>query len=264
MLVNTPLKNNLCPRAADNIMYLCIDFDGVIADGVNECLIVSWLAWHSKKIPDNLQGLLESIPAEFQNNFRKLRNYVRFDAHFMAPHLISTEAKINSQRDFDETFATLDGDLTRQFTSRFQNTRNTLRTYHTDEWLAFHTVYPGMQSIFDNDHKIFIISGKDANSISAICQTNNIQINNENIYGGLMSKKEVLSALLARSKNENHQIIFCDDNLPNVIESKTLGINTYWAGWGYHSEEHVELAKKESIHSTSLSQFLLMIKKLEP
>lgn len=241
-------------------MYLCVDFDGVIADGANECLIVSWLAWHNKNSPNNLRELLESIPAEFKKSFRHLRNYVRFDAHFIAPYLISTADKINSQSDFDTSFAKFNDDQVEYFTYKFKTIRKTLRTHHSEEWVAFHTIYPGMQSLFETDHEIFIVSGKDADSISSICQKSNIQINSENIFGGLTSKTEVLNALLARSKPGHHQMIFCDDNLPNVIDSKALGINTYWADWGYHSEEHVELAKQESIHSTSLEQFLSMVK----
>ena len=54
-------------------------------------------------------------------------------------------------------------------------------------------------------------------------------------------------------------MIFCDDNLPNVIESRNLGVKTYWAGWGYHTEEHLQIAYKEAIEPTSLSQFLSKI-----
>ena len=237
-------------------MYLCLDFDGVIADGIDECLVVSWLAWHNKTIPECPQNLLDSIPAKFRQEFNRLRSYVRHDEHFMAPFAISTSNQLRSQRDFDSVFSTLDDDLIKQFTTKFQKTRMKLRHIHPDEWLAFHTLYAGIQSLFMAGHTIFIVSGKDTESIHEICKTNNIQIEKNKIFGGLKSKTEVLQTLFTQSKINKVRMIFCDDNLPNVISSKALGIKTYWARWGYHTEEHLEIAKNKSIDSASLDLFL--------
>ena len=250
----TPLNNII-----ENPMYLCLDFDGVIADGADECLIVSWLSWHERSIPNKPEQLLDSISADFRLHFKKLRCYVRHDEHFIAPYIIPVTNNIHSQQEFDSSFAGFDLALVKDFSQRFVQTRSNLRNSRADAWLALHSLYPGIKNIFKSAHKIFIVSGKDTESIIAICKDNNINIDKNQVFGGLSNKTEILKILFTQSKDNKCKMIFCDDNLPNVIESRNLGVKTYWAGWGYHTEEHLQIAYKEAIELTSLSQFLSKI-----
>lgn len=237
-------------------MLLCLDFDGVIVDGVDECLMVSWLAWHRNPVPDTLDSVLCDVADDFRDSFEKLRNYVRHDRHFIVPFFVDNGVDIREQSDFDNLFSMINESAVEKFATAFQHIRKELRRNQPVLWHALHRVYPGIESVFESDHSIYIVSGKDTESINAICKRNNMRVDAKNVFGGLTNKVDVLNALFNQSKAKETAMIFCDDNLRNVLESISIGISTIWAGWGYSTEEQVVAAKRKDIYPTSISEFV--------
>ncbi len=246
-------------------MFLCLDFDGVVVDGANECLIVSWLAWNKQEIPDIPEAVLKQIPTSFKEMFKLQRNYIRFDGHFIVPYVLNENSEniINGQSGFEKAFSKIKKEAIDSFTVAFQETRRKLRSKNPDAWFNLHTVYPGIKTVFNSNKEIFIISGKDKDSIRAICDKNNLLINSNNIWGSLKSKIEVLEMLFKQAKEKNSSMVFCDDNLPNILESKILGISTIWAGWGYNTQEHIDIAKEKSIIAYTVTDFIKSIEKTQ-
>ena len=235
---------------------ICLDLDGVVTDGINECLIVSWVAWNRETMPDNPMDIIDRIPADFIEIFKIARNYVRHDGHFIVPYIIDDVDGIEliaNQDNFNNVFSSIDSNLVDQFSISFRETRKALRNDYPEIWYDLHRIYPGISELFELADELYIVSGKDSESIYAICGKNNITIDKSRIYGGLKSKKEVLDLLLLEAKGNNKNMIFCDDNLPNVIESDQLGIQSFWAGWGYKTEEHEEIAKQMNIKPVTIS-----------
>lgn len=235
-------------------MLLCMDFDGVVANGANECLIVSWLAFHENPVPVEPGLILEEIPIEIKRKFLYLRNYVRHDGHFIVPYMDIGDIKC--QEEFEEVYVGIGRNLVEKFSRLFQDIREEIRSRYADEWFGFHVFYPKIKRIFDQGHDIHIVSGKDTESIRAILERESIVFDPEKVHGGLRSKATVLKTLYLSSKNERQDMLFIDDNLPNVIESRSLGIPTVWADWGFNTPEHLKLAKIHEIKATGLNEFL--------
>ncbi len=245
-------------------MFLCLDFDGVVVDGVDECLIVSWVAWHKQKTPKDPKTVLKKIPTSFKQMFRLYRNYARYDGHFIVPYILKNNAKIaiEKQLDFQDFFSTIDKETVDNFTTIFQKTRQQFRDENPNAWFGLHSLYSGIEAVFGSNQQLFIVSGKDKESICAICDENKISISPENVFGGLKSKVEVLKLLYKQANEQKVLMVFCDDNLLNVLESKSLGISTIWAGWGYKTQEHLDTAKNKSIDAYTVPELLKSIEKI--
>ena len=66
---------------------IALDFDGVICDGLDECLLVSWLSFADRVQPSDGIPLLDTIPSSFKDRFARCRNFVRHSGHFIIPFL---------------------------------------------------------------------------------------------------------------------------------------------------------------------------------
>lgn len=126
-----------------------------------------------------------------------------------------------------------------------------------------HGLYSGIEAVFDSNQQLFIVSGKNKESICAICDENKISISPDNVFGGLKSKVEMLKSLYKQANEQKVPMVFCDDNLPNVLESKSLGISTIWARWGYKIQEHLDTVKNKSIDAHTVPEFLKPIEKIQ-
>ena len=237
-------------------MLLCMDFDGVVVDGSNECLIVSWLAFHNKGVPKDPTMVLDGIPSTLSMKFNNLRNYVRHDGHFIVPYLFNGDLKIGNQEDFDQVFSSIKPSIIQEFSRVFQSIRRKIRQDHAGAWFSYHNFYPNIRTVFNQGHDIHIVSGKDTPSIQAILEKNNIFLGRDKIHGGLRTKISVLKSLYQDSLSQHGDMIFIDDNLPNVLESSALGIRTLWADWGFNTVEHLRTAKMHAIKATTLSEFI--------
>jgi len=150
-------------------MIVALDFDGVIFDGTNECLLIAWNVFKKNRVKDFNIEVFDKIPTKFNILFKKLRNFVRHDGHFLVPFYIK-----------------------------------------------------------------------------------------EKMQGGMSSKVLSLEAMKSEAISRGQKILFIDDNIDNVIESINIGVDSFWATWGYHTAEHINKAKqflikeveKENILST--------------
>src|SRR5690348_10081040 len=119
---------------------IALDFDGVLCDGVAECLLVSWLAFDGQVQPGASVALLETIPSSFKDHFARCRNFVRHSGHFIIPFL--SDASFETQADFDAAYRAVEAGRLDAFLRRFEACREQLRQDQPAQWLALHTLYP--------------------------------------------------------------------------------------------------------------------------
>jgi FMN phosphatase YigB (HAD superfamily) len=231
---------------------IALDFDGVIADGIKECLLVSWAAFHGLQENEFHDNTLAQIPTDFIKRFRFLRNFVRHDGHFLVPFLKSA-SKIHNQNEFTSIYEKSTILEREAFRHRFVNYRNNVRKKYRDYWMELHTVYDPVIQLLACSKNIRIVSGKDTTSIATLLSFKGIDLPVEYIHGRITNKKGILQKLAIEAQGN---LIFCDDNIMNVLEATRLGIVSIWALWGYHTDEHERLAHENGIFGTDIDQFL--------
>lgn len=229
-------------------MLLALDFDGVVVDGLDECLLVAWNVFHGRAIDDFNRDALHAIPEEFRNKFRLLRSYVRHDGHFIVPFHDDGTAPVDSGS-FSERYAAMPSDFRNEFRQAFMAYREAARQLHPEFWAQLHTLLIDIEGLFSLGHEVKIVSGKDAQSISAILCQHGLHLADSDIFGRMTDKREVLTHLKDEANRKGQNMTFVDDNIENVIEAAQLelGINALWANWGYRSPDHQAMASSYAV-----------------
>jgi len=238
-------------------MIVALDFDGVIFDGTNECLLIAWNVFKKNRVKDFNIEVFDKIPTKFNILFKKLRNFVRHDGHFLVPFYIKEKMEINSDC-FYRVYESIPQQVRLEFRENFNKYRSRVRKVYSTYWLGLHKKLINLEDIINLNIDVRIISGKDTDSIFFILQSNNINLSKEKIQGGMSSKVLSLEAMKSEAISRGQKILFIDDNIDNVIESINIGVDSFWATWGYHTAEHINKAKqflikeveKENILST--------------
>lgn len=235
---------------------IALDFDGVVCDGLNECLLTAWNTWHGLSTDAFDPSTLAEIPAEFVRRFSYCRNFVRHSGHFVMPFLFEFST-FKSAKDFEEMFAAVPTESVDRFLKRFEDYRADVIKMRYAEWLGMHKYYDGMVDVLSNEaNEIFIVSGKDQHSIIEILLAEGVTIPEERIYGSQKNKVPTLEKIADQVDRSHVDIRFYDDNLPNVLDAKSKGFQALWAGWGYQTDNDIEMARYEDVRPIELSHFV--------
>ncbi|MFS3137135.1 VOC family protein [Gluconacetobacter sacchari] len=231
---------------------LAFDFDGVIADGVDECLLVSWIARHDLGLDAFSPGGLDSVPNSFRDEFSRLRRFVRHDGHFLVPFIGDTK-DIDDAIAFGQRYDSIPESEREGFREKFVAIRTAARKADEGYWFSLHRTFPEVvRTIALLRGDIQIVSGKDGLSIIEILRNQDIHVDDAAVFGRLTSKRGVLTELLEVARGRGEELVFVDDNLANVIEAIQLGARGLWATWGHHSDDDVIRAKRENVPIVTL------------
>ena len=238
---------------------IALDFDGVLCDGLAECLLVSWLSFADRVQPGNGVALLDRIPSSFKDHFARCRNFVRHSGHFIIPFL--SGATFETQADFDAAYRTVEAGALEAFLRRFEACRKQLRQEQPAQWLALHTLYPGVRSALQAARlPLFIVTAKDTASVLAILEAAGVLFGEDRVYGGVTAKVAAFQHIARQSGCSPERIAIYDDNVFNVAEACGAGFDAIWATWGYSSAEHQRIAVSKSLPSVSLDEFLMRLR----
>ncbi|WP_447885908.1 hypothetical protein [Serratia fonticola] len=240
-------------------MLLALDFDGVVVDGTDECLLVAWNVFHDRGLKVFSQNGLLDIPKAFVERFRSLRSHVRHDGHFIVP-FFANQAQL-SGRGFIEIYESIPLGTRQEFRQSFVEYRSQVRTMLPGFWAELHRPLIDIQYLFQLGHEIRIVSGKDAESISMIMRLFNQSLPASAIHGRMTSKVDVLSLIKNEAYIQGIRMAFIDDNIENIIEAKQLGITCYWPDWGYKNSEHVEMASAHGIPPVTSEHLFEILRK---
>ena len=237
---------------------IALDFDGVLCDGMDEYLLVSWLAFAERDHAGDSFALLNTIPSGFRDHFTRCRNFVRHSGHFIVPFLFP--ASFETQADFDAAYQSIETGKLEAFLERFNACRAHLRQGQPEQWLALHTLYPGVGPALKAARlPLFIVTGKDTASVLAILEAAGVNFEKDRVYGGLTEKLTAFHDIMRRAGCKAQSIAFYDDNVLNVAEARGEGFDAIWATWGYGSPEHQRIAASQSIPSVDLDRFLMRL-----
>ncbi|MDV2997317.1 MAG: hypothetical protein N4J56_007022 [Chroococcidiopsis sp. SAG 2025] len=236
---------------------IALDFDGLICDGLNECILVTWNGYYGKDLSAFSDRGLASIPVEFVERFKHCRNFVKHLGHFIVP-LVDSTTPIVSQDDFQAIYAAIAPEAVERFMKKATEYRHWSRQEKPAEWLRHHSLYPGMKRFLSQTDlsMTYIVTAKDSKSVREILSSAGIKFDESRIFGEQKLKIAALQQITDLEKIPPYCLHFFDDNVLNVVEAQKAGYSSYWATWGYNAPHHFHIAQESSISSISLTEFL--------
>jgi phosphoglycolate phosphatase-like HAD superfamily hydrolase len=241
------------------------DVDGVIVDSTLECLVIAWNAYiEYAKLEKEKIELPEQAPMEFQMHFKSIRNYVRSMDEYLVV-FSSKEGEINDQKSYEEALSKLDKNALKDYGDKFFHERENYKKRGLQKWIKLHTVYKGVTGLIESIDKIFnvyVVTGKDKESVLDFFKYLNINIDANKIYDKYAAKNKLLSLEMI-SKKEHlsaESIFFLDDNVTHLKTPLENGYQVIMAKWGYGMKEHFEMAESLHIPILDISEVLEYVK----
>jgi len=233
-----------------------LDFDGVLCDSTPECVVTAWNTWQ-----DHFAHCPNEVPVVYRTAVEEGRNYVKTAGEYLILLESACDSiPIVSQEDYDSAFQKHRCQIA-AFAERFFIARDRLRREDENHWIALHEIYEGIpeslrQGVSNMD--CYIVTGKDACSVKLFLQKMDVGIPDARIYDK-DAAHDKLSAIRTISENSNvplSSIALLDDNVNHLLPALDAGCYAAMAGWGYHSEEHLKLAKTRGIPVLGLSNWI--------
>lgn len=221
-------------------MLYALDFDGVIADSMDECLQTSYSAY--RRVNKESGRLLSPNPdSEATSLFKMRRGFVRPSRNFFAlwEWILFDPQKNYSIMTF-EGFADGLGAILDTFEIEFHKIRANAINEKSENFVEQNPLFFGVKEIWkDLPKPLYIVSTKDEESISLILRSHNLEV--RGIYGrGSGPKSETLTKLANSNGIPSTDIYFVDDNFQHVNDVASTGARVALAMWGYGPFENFQ------------------------
>lgn len=243
------------------------DFDGVVCDSTDECMITSWNTWQKW----NGRNLQRRQVVDFTKDeilkFRKLRPRVRgAGEYFILNKILDEKIEIKSQDDYEFLLANNRENI-QKFKALFLSERQVFRASHSTDWILLHEVYPDVIDVLRNlnlRNRLYIATLKDFLSIRMILDYYSVNIEDFKILdeAKIVSKLDALERILKLSDSKKGELVFFDDNVTHLFESFSNGFEVYLTAWSNPIPEYLEQAEKTGIPIVrNIEQLNLIINK---
>ncbi len=213
-------------------MVVAIDFDGVICDSIDECLLTSYRAYRSLRPSSPLPT---EVPETFRREFHARRGFVRPSGHYyLLWEWITGFPGIRlSPREFEALEAS-HREGVRAFEHAFHAARDAFREAAPADWLALNPLYPGVVDTWPAllAWPRYIVTTKDRAAVEAILSAHSLVASG--IFArGEMTKPDALRTICTRHGADPRDVVFVDDNALHLSDARATGVTTCLAGWGY-------------------------------
>jgi phosphoglycolate phosphatase-like HAD superfamily hydrolase len=235
------------------------DFDGVICNSTEECLITGYNAWMRYNGNKGFVRSVEEVPPALAEYFRPLRSLVRTGGQYFAIFNSFKNGRILSEADFDRACGRFVREMA-EFERLFFLCRSELRDADRGYWLdllaCYNGLLTGMARIMERTG-IYIVTGKDRDSVQAFLGRHSVTIPDNRIYdtNAARDKAAALETIAKNEKRPMADIIFLDDNINHLLHPRKAGCMVHLAGWGYHLPEHLQRAEIEGIDVLELNDW---------
>jgi len=235
---------------------LLLDFDGVIADSVDECRAVTWYA--GEQVDDQpLPDLLAQVPGWFTTRFDTLRPYSRTLDDFFVAKPGPRDVPITTQAMFDALKAQIASAAINEFATAATALRLRWRREQRPHWLAAHTIFDGVRELLERrSGAVFVITAKDAESSMEILTHFGLGGHIAGIIGEVSDKALAARCICLGRGVTPEQALFVDDNLTNVARVHAAGVPARWATWGWTTPEHASRAAGLQLAPITLDQLV--------
>jgi len=239
---------------------LALDFDGVIADSIEECLVVGYNAFVDYSRQESKIETLSALDKKVVDEAKRLRHFIRSGEDYVYIQLaLSEDIKMNTQDDFDN-FLNKYSQLKETFFNLFYQERKHFSVEKLNSWMQLNPMYEGMQHFLKESsgkNPLYIISTKKSEYIHKILEGHQITFPVKNIFHAHKdrSKLTIIHELLSKYNTEPSHFHFIDDQVDTLLKVELSQVHRYLAGWGYNNEEQKTRAIKAGIPVLRLIDF---------
>jgi len=249
------------------LKILALDFDGVIVDSVLDSLFVSRNAYLRFYGPGKKKYFgaelftfenWEETKKQYQKEikyYRTLRPYIRGATDYgLIQKLMEENKSIKNQEEFDNYRKTVKFDF-EAYEKEFYKERERLQNINYRAWFNLEPPYPkaieGIKKLLEEGIKIVIAT---SNRRKAIAKSFTPEY-----FGFTIKPEDILDKRFGENKSEQmkhivksynikfEKIYFVDDQVNHLIQTKTLGVKVFLAGWSYATDIQKEEARKQNI-----------------
>ncbi len=210
-----------------------LDFDGVIADSIDECYLVAKQAYFGfAKLPTD-EGNLRGLFVKYRGNVRPVYQYM----------LLLRAFEVNEFQDDSESilasFLTLENNVSEKEKERFETLffrARELGQVDKTAWLKLNPLTGfGKGLIGRNLDDVYIVTTKDKKSVNLILQEHNIRLSDvfdKQAYREFGDKGKIIKHVM--DQNSKYVTgIFVDDAVGHLDAVNDPRITCYFADWGY-------------------------------
>ena len=213
---------------------ICLDFDGVIVDSIDECFETSFGAYKAFT-SGPITGALESRRAFF----RTFRKYVRPAGEYLILHLAFDAGMSSLSEEEYDAFCLKESSSIEAFTSLFFGERNRSRKENMDAWLSLNRPYGGAKEGLVRlmaDSRVFIVTTKDSRSVELLLGKMDVPFPKDDIYGNERhsNKAHAIKSIATRLGTQAESLVFVDDHPAHLKDVEPATTNLIWASWGYY------------------------------
>jgi phosphoglycolate phosphatase-like HAD superfamily hydrolase len=242
--------------------FLALDFDGVIADSIGECLVIGHNAYVMYTQAGQQICRLEELNKTHMDECRRLRNFIRSGEDYVYINLaIDNRARIENQQEYD-SFVNKHLNLKDTFYDLFYREREFFSSTKEDLWIELNPLYRGIKQFllqYQFKERLFIITTKKIKYALKILTGNRIYLKEENCFcaSGRDTKLKIIKSLLYRNNISSDNFYYIDDQIDTLIEVKKSGVHCILAEWGYTTPQQILRAENENIAGIQLNDFLI-------
>ena len=231
---------------------IVFDFDGVVCDSTDECMVTSWNAWEKLGKRNNYRYSVNEFSEEEKSIFRLIRPYVKgAGEYYILRRLLHENIQFRGQDTFDNLGKEWLNFLP-AFKEVFFECRKIFRSKDMKSWIELHPVFPdvidAMQKL-NYENRLFIATLKDGESVKLILHYHGIKIEPNQMIdqSQVRTKLEALDLIRNRLGCAKSDMIFFDDNYTHITSPHKADYLVYLTSWGNIVPEFMEAAKKNSI-----------------
>lgn len=238
------------------------DFDGVVADSTNECMVTAWNAWQAWRGRQDKKKNLDEFSPELKEQFRLMRPYVKGAGEFyiIMRYLEDSGNRpgrtFNGQKDYEIFYRQWEEHL-QPFKAVFYEQRELLRKEDLRKWIGLHHVFPEVierLKALSAEKRLYIATMKDSESVELCLEYQGLNHEKERIFdqARIKSKLEALDIIADREKAAPGDLVFIDDNVNHLFSPVEAGYRCYLATWGSALPEYRAIAENRGIPTVTL------------
>jgi len=212
---------------------ICLDFDGVVINSIDECYETSWRAYAKWK------GVPATPDPDRAAFFGRVRKHVRPAGQYWVLHHaydagLTGLDEVAFGRLVEQHAATI-----RTFEPLFFGERNAQRAADLSGWLALNPPYDGaregIRSLMERG-LLYIVTTKDGESVRLLMDHFGIGFDPDRIHGKERheNKAEAIRAISQETRVDPDEILFLDDHPDHLKDVAVTGAECVWASWGYY------------------------------
>lgn len=241
---------------------LALDFDGVIADSSNECLVTAHNTYSRYLGAYDPRYNLEHFDQALLEKFHQTRPLIRRGEDFVyLLQAIHAGVDLNLQQDFDDFVANYT-DRREQYREIFYLEREKFQRAYPAEWLGLNKFYPGMVSFLKKrlvPGDTIIVTTKDIRSVGILLEQYGVKFKSSNLFQATREyrKPDIVNEIIKTRHWIAESSAFIDDHVATVLEmAQNSQVRSYCAAWGYNTEEQRRNLDNKEISVIDLDQFL--------